>query len=202
MGCFSGRLMSAASDQKLFCKLCSPFSCSFDEFVEEKVISPSYSSAILTPPPQKEFLNSVMFPLCSFFLYFVSIRKYQVDIRDQGWGSQGFCKIRFWAVGLGRVAKATMQPGWWQTHGHVLFRVETSRFLTHMCTLELKDRKSLLWYPWTSFREGPWDSAESSIGKIKIFFLLCLDLLIGSWWNDIFELGIYWNTGYFPWRDI
>ena len=46
MGCFSGRLMSAASDQ-LFCKLCSPFCCSFDEFVEEKVISPSYSSAIL-----------------------------------------------------------------------------------------------------------------------------------------------------------
>ena len=51
MGCFSGCLMSAASDQKLFCKLCSPFCCSFDEFVEEKVISPSYSSAISTPPP-------------------------------------------------------------------------------------------------------------------------------------------------------
>ena len=49
MGCFYGRLMSAASDQKLFCKLSSPFCCSFDEFVEEKVISPSYSSAILTP---------------------------------------------------------------------------------------------------------------------------------------------------------
>ena len=119
---------------------------------------------------QKEFLNSVAFPLCkSFFLYFVSIRKYQVDLRDQGWGSQGFCKIRFWAVGLRRVAKATMQPGWWQTHGHVLLRVVASWFLTHMCTLELKDRKSLLWSPWTSFREGPWDSAESSIGKIKFF---------------------------------
>ena len=51
MGCFCGRLMSAASDQKLFCKLCSPFCCSFDEFVEDKVISPSYSSAILTPLP-------------------------------------------------------------------------------------------------------------------------------------------------------
>ena len=50
MGCFSGRLMSAASDQKLFCKLCSPFYCSFDEFVGEKVVSLSYSSAILTPP--------------------------------------------------------------------------------------------------------------------------------------------------------
>ena len=56
MGCFSGRLMSSASDQKLFCKLSSPFCCSFDEFIEEKVISPSYSSAILTPPPRWSFL--------------------------------------------------------------------------------------------------------------------------------------------------
>ena len=55
MGYFSERLMSSASDQKLFCKLSSPFSCSFDGFVEEKVISPSYSSAILTPPGY--FLN-------------------------------------------------------------------------------------------------------------------------------------------------
>ena len=50
MGCFSGRLMSATSDQKLFCQLCSAFNCSFDEFVVEKVVSPSYSSAILAPP--------------------------------------------------------------------------------------------------------------------------------------------------------
>ena len=46
MGCFSGRLMSAASDQKLFCELCSPFNCSFHEFVGEKVVSPSYSTTI------------------------------------------------------------------------------------------------------------------------------------------------------------
>ena len=46
MGCFSGRLMSSASNQKLFCELCSLFSCSFDEFVGEKVVSPSYSSTI------------------------------------------------------------------------------------------------------------------------------------------------------------
>ena len=49
LGCFSGCLMSTASDQKLFCRLCSPICCSFDEFVEEKVISASYSSTILTP---------------------------------------------------------------------------------------------------------------------------------------------------------
>ena len=33
MGCFSGRLMSSASDQKLFCALFSVFKCSLDEFV-------------------------------------------------------------------------------------------------------------------------------------------------------------------------
>ena len=51
MGCFSGRLMSSARDQKLFCEVCSAFNCSFHEFVGEKVVSPSYSSAILVPPP-------------------------------------------------------------------------------------------------------------------------------------------------------
>ena len=50
MGSFSGRLMSAASDQKLFCELCSPFNCSFDEFVGEKV------AAIFTPCPIFLFL--------------------------------------------------------------------------------------------------------------------------------------------------
>ena len=47
MGCFSGCLMSSASGQKLFCEVCSAFKCSFNEFVGEKVVSPSYSSAIL-----------------------------------------------------------------------------------------------------------------------------------------------------------
>ena len=51
MGCFSGRLMSSARDQKLFCEVCSVFNCSFHEFVGEKMVSPSYSSAILAPPP-------------------------------------------------------------------------------------------------------------------------------------------------------
>ena len=50
MGCFSGCLMSSAGIQKLFCGICSAFKCSFDEFVGEKVVSPSYSSAILGPP--------------------------------------------------------------------------------------------------------------------------------------------------------
>ena len=49
MGCFSGCLMSSASDQKLFCGVCLVFKRSFDEFVGEKVVSRSYSSAILVP---------------------------------------------------------------------------------------------------------------------------------------------------------
>ena len=48
MACFSGRLMSSASSQK-FCEICLRFKCSFDEFVGEKVVSLSYSSAILAP---------------------------------------------------------------------------------------------------------------------------------------------------------
>ena len=46
MGCLSGCLMSSTSIQKLFCGICLEFKCSFDEFVEEKVVSPFYSSAI------------------------------------------------------------------------------------------------------------------------------------------------------------
>ena len=45
--CFSGCLMSFASIQKLFCGIYSALKCSFDELVREKVVSPSYSSAIL-----------------------------------------------------------------------------------------------------------------------------------------------------------
>ena len=51
MGCFSGCLMSSAGIQKLFCGFYSAFKCSFDEFVGEKVFSPSYSSTILGQPP-------------------------------------------------------------------------------------------------------------------------------------------------------
>ena len=47
MSCFSGCLMSSAGIQKLFCGIYSALKCSFDEFVGEKVVSPSYSSSIL-----------------------------------------------------------------------------------------------------------------------------------------------------------
>jgi len=51
IGCLSGCLMSSASIQKLFCGICLVFKWSFNEFVGEKVVSPSYSSAILGLPP-------------------------------------------------------------------------------------------------------------------------------------------------------
>ena len=57
MGCFSGHLMSSASDQKLFCEVCSALNCSFNEFVGEKVVSPSYSSTILAPPPNRSYFK-------------------------------------------------------------------------------------------------------------------------------------------------
>ena len=52
MGYFSGCLMSSPSIQKLFCGICSAFKCSFDEFVGEKLVSPSHSSTILAPSPR------------------------------------------------------------------------------------------------------------------------------------------------------
>ena len=51
MGCLFGCLVPSARIQKLFCGIFSVFKCSFNEFVGEKVVSPSYSSAILGPPP-------------------------------------------------------------------------------------------------------------------------------------------------------
>ena len=57
MVCFSGCLMSSASLQKLFCEVCSVLKCSFEEFVREKVVFPSYSSAIFPSPPKPSLLS-------------------------------------------------------------------------------------------------------------------------------------------------
>ena len=50
IGCLSRCLMASAIIQKLFCGICSAFRFSFDEFLGEKVVSSSYSSAVLGPP--------------------------------------------------------------------------------------------------------------------------------------------------------
>ena len=60
LGCFSGYLMSSAGIQKLFCGIYSAFKCSSDEFVGEKAFSPSYSSAILAPPPFSSLLFNMI----------------------------------------------------------------------------------------------------------------------------------------------
>ena len=66
--CLFGCLVSSASIQKRFCGICSAFKWSFDEFVGEKEVSPSYSSAVLGPPPQptlkKEGSQHVCFGPC------------------------------------------------------------------------------------------------------------------------------------------
>jgi len=61
MGCFSACLISSADIQKLFCGIYSVFKCSFDELVREEVVSPSYSSAIVGPPPYYYFLNKFIY---------------------------------------------------------------------------------------------------------------------------------------------
>ena len=72
MGCFCGHLMSSASGQKLFCEVCSAFKRSFDEFVGEKVVSPSYS-AILAPPPRVPLKSSFLNPLAMCISAFLAI---------------------------------------------------------------------------------------------------------------------------------
>ena len=58
LGCLSGCMVSSTSVQKLFCESCSTFKRSFDEFVGEKVVFPSYSSTILGPPSLSAFSKS------------------------------------------------------------------------------------------------------------------------------------------------
>ena len=60
MGCFNGCLMSSAGIQKLFCGIYLAFKCSFDAFVGEKLLSPSYSSAILAPPDCSTFADHLL----------------------------------------------------------------------------------------------------------------------------------------------
>ena len=98
MGSFSGCLMSSAGIRQLFCGIYSAFKCSFDEFVGEKVVSLSYSSAILGLPPSLDFEPRILFsswsalglfwffsvPQCSFFLFNTNFK-----------GTDSFCETCF-----------------------------------------------------------------------------------------------------------
>ena len=53
--------MTSASDQKLFCEVCSAFNCSFDEFVGEK-----WSPRPIPPP---SWLLPGVFLIEVFFLF-------------------------------------------------------------------------------------------------------------------------------------
>ena len=79
LGCFSGCLMSSAGIQKLFCGIYAAFKCSFDEFVGEKVFSPSYSSAILAPPRNWLYFLNFSQIAWNFYTIYITfrIRKYQ-----------------------------------------------------------------------------------------------------------------------------
>ena len=55
---FSGCLVSSGSIKKLFYGSCSIFKRSFDKFVGDKLVSRSYSLAILGLPPPFAFWNS------------------------------------------------------------------------------------------------------------------------------------------------
>ena len=72
MGCFSGAWCPLPAFRSCFVEFAQRSNkWSFDEFVGEKVVSPSYSSAILGPPPS---FISILF---SFFLYCISFIFYQ-----------------------------------------------------------------------------------------------------------------------------
>ena len=77
MICFSGCLMSSASIQKLFRGVCSAMKCSFEEFVREKVVSPSYSSAILGPPPFSSIYSSQVLLMMAIL---TSVRRYFIGV--------------------------------------------------------------------------------------------------------------------------
>ena len=64
MGFFSGCLMSSDGIQKMFCEIFSAFKCSFDEFVGEKLVSPSYSfilGHLRTASQEIHFLKTISF---------------------------------------------------------------------------------------------------------------------------------------------
>ena len=83
MGCFSGCLMSSASIQKLFCGIYSALKCSLDEFVGEKVVSLSYSSAILGLPSLHTIFNLLANSVLSFQLSFSCISFFSHYVKKQ-----------------------------------------------------------------------------------------------------------------------
>ena len=76
--------VASASLQKLFCEVCSALKCSFEEFVREKVVFPSYSSVIF---PQKRVLKSSTLAIFQDFLKLL-IHVYPWLIHVNAWQNQ------------------------------------------------------------------------------------------------------------------
>ena len=134
MGCPSGYLVFSASVQKLFCGSCSAFKWSFDEFVGEKVVSPSYSSTILEPPPNFLRFYLGFWYLCSYmrfnhsffllfsFPFFLSSFPFFLSSFTSPFLStlfvwylyQGFARLKEGGEGDDRVWDGWMaSPAWW-----------------------------------------------------------------------------------------
>ena len=58
----------------VLCRHQNLFKCSFDEYVGEKVVSLSYSSAILGPPPYNLIFSTEKF--IKSIIHFISVNKY------------------------------------------------------------------------------------------------------------------------------
>ena len=72
---------------KLFCGICSAFKCSFDEFFGEKVVSPSYSSTILGPPPWLYFIYDDFLPVLLIWVTINSYLNYNINLLICPFGS-------------------------------------------------------------------------------------------------------------------
>ena len=111
MGCFSGCLMTSASNQKLFCEICSAFSCSFDEFVGEKVVSPSYSSAIFLSPPS--ILFELLYDLCCSVTQLCLTLCDPMDCSLPGSSVRGISQVRILEWVVISFSKGSSQPRDW-----------------------------------------------------------------------------------------
>ena len=126
MGCLSGCLLSSTSIQKSFYGICSVFKWSFDEFVREKVVSLSYSFAILGLPP-----------CCHIFIIFLQFFS-DLNIRagEVFWG--GGLKIRIIYTAL-RFSSVSHLLWLWRPHcmaqDSCWVRTETSSELLHFLTV-------------------------------------------------------------------
>ena len=135
MGCFSGCLMSSASIQKLFCGIYSAFKCSFDEFVGEKEVFPSYSSAILGPPPssftfiRRIFSSSSLSAIRVVSSAYLRLLLFLLAILILAWASSSLAFHMMYSAYKLNKQGGNIQP-WHTPFWILLFHVWSCHFLT------------------------------------------------------------------------